>query len=1431
MKKLYRSALFAGVLAFGVAACGDDVQLVEQDPPPPPPLQVSLTPSNQTINVGETADFAVGVSGGAEGAQASWTCSSSNTGVASVATTDTGCRVTGAEAGNASITVTVTKGNQSANAGAQVTVNPGAADDIAATVSIASITQGGLTQPVDIDNVSGQIDVTLNVNPNDQTVTKVTVLVDGEPAASQDLASGAFEWVMLESDDAAAEQVQQITLSFNTARYDVDGLVATPRYLNGQHQIQAEIEVAESDDSAASNEITLNFNNDDGFHVLANFGEDTNQAMDSDGRAWWGGPDTELFVTPIPVMFSGATVTNMSVNVSRLQAGAPGATERCRATPITRQIDDTGDLTFEFSCSGAEANLMVPMVTSVASGNDGPSIMGTSLADYSGVLNLTAATDHPFPARIDVRAPQRVDAGVYVYRMIRQASTLNVGNWVNALYNFHGASSPASARTYNSSNTADAGVGKASAMFAVSTDAAGNNIVAGPAATLTGANLNAAIEGGAESLTNTTYRAWAVQPDRLGNTAFFLQEENPADHPLRSFGYDETTPMVDFEDDEDIVGALAENFSIIEQFGMNDGVLIRATDNLSGFSEVTGASHSIVWVRGQFNGEGAIETGAIVSSSSSIVSTPFATAAAGGQIVAPSLVPPANVDYINQTAVQIEITNLGAVIDAEFGEPAPARYYIYQIVVRDQAGNVYRDYRAVYVNNESVPTVEFLSNPMTFDGDATYEAAVMRDSVEVEEASLEIRYRNAAGPMSMAGTLVWERPGSDLSSVLRMNADISDGVLFNDVIYRPQYDVAMPLGLSALGLPFINSLQTVNPDGTPNGGSIATSKPDSTRARIYNGFGADQDDYNHSTAPFTGATGISAVISRSIDGDELADADFDYSEDLPLTDPDGWTFTIVDDSAPDCDDYCVRAIGPLSQFVNPFNGGPVLIVWADDAGTGVAGELQWRVLTVATPNFTDPFPTRDSGADRLYEWTFSLSGANPGDLIGNLALGAIGVRTNPGSALLTTSFVAAPDPEFNVVFDPTSDDLVNIAAETVAFDLLEGPNSTLEGIATTTCQFVDGVGNVIVIPPTGLTLTAVGNSCVVETDGTADVGETHIIRGNATGNDGGVDSATATVTVIAPPFVVDLQPNPATAEIPNAAGSPIDLDFQAVVTSGDAISAFSCSVTAATGVTVTEVAPDLCRVSVTDAASAGNVTVSVNATETGTGQTDSDTAVLTLESLNIAFDPVSTEAEPTELSWLATTQIDVVVSGSRDNTDIDTIACDTGLTWLTATPAGDGCEFEITTPGDAVPGDYPIEYTIVFLGDGRTEVVDAYVTVPEAPEFAPVFDIETAEDNRRETERNRTLNFRVIDGFGLGIDEAATAATVVVTPSATGVTASFAFDAVDEEYRLEVVVDAAANPGNYEIDLTFFEDGTTTEIPVTVYVRVLDTGVIEVGGL
>lgn len=314
MKKLHRTALVAGMLAFGVAACGDDVTVTEPTPPPPPPLSVTLTPSNAAVNVGEVADFAVGVSGGADGATASWTCASSNTGVATTATTDSGCRATGVASGSASITATVTKGNQSSNAGAQLTVASAADSD--AQVSIQSISHAGGSS---LTGIEGQLDVRINLTPNDETVTRLELVMveDGEESvvAAQEFAAGTF------AEDEAAENTQEIVLSFNTARYELDeeAGVGVPDFLNGDKQLSARAFSVQSGDTSptATNTITVEFDNEDFFDIMTEI--DGSSALSSTGVRWHEG---DVTVMAYPVFYSGKTAGQVQLALHD-EAAAP----------------------------------------------------------------------------------------------------------------------------------------------------------------------------------------------------------------------------------------------------------------------------------------------------------------------------------------------------------------------------------------------------------------------------------------------------------------------------------------------------------------------------------------------------------------------------------------------------------------------------------------------------------------------------------------------------------------------------------------------------------------------------------------------------------------------------------------------------------------------------------------------------------------------------------------------------------------------------------------------------------------------------------------------------------------------------------------------------------------------------------------------------
>ncbi|MFN8717477.1 MAG: Ig-like domain-containing protein [Gemmatimonadaceae bacterium] len=114
-------ALSLGALT-ALGACGDDVTVSE---PAPTPVTVAITPPSASMNVGESLNFAVQISGGAATATPTLaSCTSSNTAVATAAVSGAACRVTAVAAGNATVTAAASTGQAAA---AAITVNAPAA--------------------------------------------------------------------------------------------------------------------------------------------------------------------------------------------------------------------------------------------------------------------------------------------------------------------------------------------------------------------------------------------------------------------------------------------------------------------------------------------------------------------------------------------------------------------------------------------------------------------------------------------------------------------------------------------------------------------------------------------------------------------------------------------------------------------------------------------------------------------------------------------------------------------------------------------------------------------------------------------------------------------------------------------------------------------------------------------------------------------------------------------------------------------------------------------------------------------------------------------------------------------------------------------------------------------------------------------------------
>ena len=402
-----------------------------------------MAPASASVAVGNSVVFAVNASGGVAGDAASWTCASSNTGIATVTSTSAGCSATGVAAGDVTITASVSKSGETVNVGAQLTVTADAPPDAGdpAFILISSIEgEGGPGASA----LSGRVEVVVSVERGDASLEQLSVLVDGEAVASQSF--GTSMGMTPEAEDAAAEQaVHEFTFSFDSDAYEPHGDHTDVAYMNGEHTISAELQVAGGmmadgmmgHETISSNVITVEFDNDDGFVVSADLGDAS--MLDDDGRRWYGGPaNGHIMISALAVIYSGEEIGEVAISLAGCDAEEAAGDGNGNGNG-----DGHGDHghaegeAFEFDCEGEDADRAI---TVTEGGND------------ANVLNEDDLPD----AHIDMEGP-----AVAPYFDPNPNNRQN--GWVNLTVDFLGEQGTGSKKngwlTYNDEGADDAGVG------------------------------------------------------------------------------------------------------------------------------------------------------------------------------------------------------------------------------------------------------------------------------------------------------------------------------------------------------------------------------------------------------------------------------------------------------------------------------------------------------------------------------------------------------------------------------------------------------------------------------------------------------------------------------------------------------------------------------------------------------------------------------------------------------------------------------------------------------------------------------------------------------------------------------------------------------------------------------------------------------------
>lgn len=961
MHKVSRSLLFASIVALGgLAACGDDVTVAG---PGEGGGSVVVSPSPASIQVNQTVNMVADLNGAAVGQSVAW--SSSNSAIASV-DASSGV-VTGVAVG--SVAITAKAGSYSGSA----TVNVGNAGEpstnVNASVSIASVTQDGLGQPVLLNNVQGQIDVTLNVDPGQQNVERVElVVVDSVSGAEKVVASQAItasasvaaglEGLALsraQSNVQAAAAIaaavpQQIVLSFNTAAFNPE--TGEVSFLNGRKLITARLVLGSgsSQDQVASNSVSVLFNNVDGFYIVqtpVNGIEGRNQpnsATDANGLVWFQAGDG-IAIKSVPVIYSGArTVASRSITVSRIAPADTtigGTTIKAGgvySTVVSKTVAGEGVRNDTLSV-GANELTRLRVTVNGAVDTDGNAFTLVQ-NDGHGVINaqdIEKAT--PAKAanamigtrvdtiRVDNRAP---NMGTYTIN----ASAPN--NWVNGDFKFITSS------TW--SGVSDAGVGlPGSFPFGATFEYAGcgaSDYVSGE--TATGADIDEC----ATDLTNSAYTGRVTAADKLGNSA---------KTSAVTFGVDKTAPVIAYLtiDQEPTIADVegdsvfmigADTYAGVDASNAVFGV--RYTDERSGFDTLTTLAQRVRITRvAKYENASGCALGGVDCAFVNVLG-----AIEGG----------------DPTFRRDTVAIFGTLADTDPG------YYTYETYVVDRAGNKSATITKKAAIDNTAPRITGITVPATLTPGSNSVAFVPTgtDSLEVISGSLALEYPTGGAYIIRYPRWMFAQYDAPWNNTLA--TPVGPGAIGTDGLTVPNV--------------FIGRLEMVGTlDSLPQvADTVVARKPINVGATLYDiKLTSSWATTGDSTTAF--AAGTSSPRWAPIFDTQVANG-------LPYFGRTGGAMVtkwyVFEDGSVD-GKLAIRATGPTVAINPPFTN---IVVTRLNAG----GE--WQYVTGTLSNVV----TNDQGATRFYTWTFTPAEGEDEVTTGDV-FRVIGVDA-AGNGLSTTSY-------------------------------------------------------------------------------------------------------------------------------------------------------------------------------------------------------------------------------------------------------------------------------------------------------------------------------------------------------------------------------------------------------------------------------------------
>ena len=317
------------------------------------PVAVGTIPGSR-LQIGGTSTIDVaGHFRDPDGDELSYTGSSSNETVATIAMEGSTATISAIAVGEAVITITASDGSASVSQSFRIDVPAGPEE---ATVVISRLLDANRQQISDPSGIAGTIYAVLDVQSNDETWTEIGLTLNGETVSPLCRGTGGTSAdVAVGPGLAAAGQVEiECVLKTDDVLGECVGMQLEPKYANGEYELSAFLTTDAGDrrEVVASQPIELGNSN---FVQIAHVpGSASELGNHTKGLTFYGGPAVEGNVNMFhacPVAYDGTVVGSMQLSTvvtdtEQNLVDAPGPTFRTRRGGPAFPVDDEAPFTW-----------------------------------------------------------------------------------------------------------------------------------------------------------------------------------------------------------------------------------------------------------------------------------------------------------------------------------------------------------------------------------------------------------------------------------------------------------------------------------------------------------------------------------------------------------------------------------------------------------------------------------------------------------------------------------------------------------------------------------------------------------------------------------------------------------------------------------------------------------------------------------------------------------------------------------------------------------------------------------------------------------------------------------------------------------------------------------------------------------------------------